>query len=94
LTVSSGDGGTFGSCTGYVSSQAVIATQTLAVATATHTSYATGAGSWVTVGNIAGESKTYQFTWLFDTTGMTQEQLDGLQGAHTGLDFEWEIQNN
>jgi hypothetical protein len=94
LTVTIGDGGTFGSCTGYVSSGTVIATQTLAAATATYNSYANGAGSWVTAGVSSGESKTYQFTWLFDATGMTQEQLDGLQGVHTGLDFEWEVQNN
>jgi hypothetical protein len=94
LTVTSGAGGTFADCTGYASSATVIATQTLAAATAAYASYATAAGSWVTAGVVSGESKTYQLTWLFDATGLSQEQLDALQGAHVGIDFEWEVQNN
>jgi hypothetical protein len=31
---------------------------------------------------------------LFDASGLSQEQLDALQGAHVGIDFEWEVQNN
>lgn len=94
LTVRQGDGGTFASCTGFVADSTIISAQTLAAATAAHSTYATAAGSWVTTGDIAGEVKTYEFAWTFDATGLTQEQLDGLQGSHTGLDFEWEIQNN
>jgi hypothetical protein len=58
------------------------------------TNYATGAGNWVTTGNGAGESKTYEITWTFDSTGLTQQALDGLQGASTGVDVQWELQNN
>jgi hypothetical protein len=94
LSVTSGADGTFASCTGYVSSATLINNQSLAAVTAAYTSYASAAGSWVTTGNAAGESKTYQLTWTFDTTGMTQTELDALQGIHTGLDFEWELQNN
>lgn len=94
LTVKQGDGGGFGSCTGFVAGPTIVANQTLAGATAAYNSYATGAGSWVTTGVVAGESKTYQLSWTFDASGMTQEQLDGLQGARTGVDFEWELQNN
>jgi hypothetical protein len=101
LTVTNGNGGDFASCTGYTSTGTVIATQTLGTAETTYTSYATGAGVtdvahglWVTTGVVAGESKTYQLTWLFDSSGLTQDQLDALQGAHVGLDFEWEVQNN
>jgi hypothetical protein len=94
LTVRSGAGGTFGSCTGFVSSATLINAETLAATTAAYASYETGAGSWVTTGNVAGESKTYELTFLFDTSGMTQAQLDALQGTHAGVDFEWEIQNN
>lgn len=94
LTVTSGTGGTFASCTGYTSTASLITAETLAAATSAYNSYATGAGAWATTGNPTVESKTYQLTWTFDTTGMTQEQLDGLQGSHSGVDFEWEMQNN
>jgi hypothetical protein len=94
LTITSGTGGTFASCTGYSSTAALISAQSLAAVTSTYNNYANGAGEWVTTGNPAGETKTYQLAWTFDTTGMTQEQLDGLQGSHVGVDFEWEMQNN
>lgn len=93
LTVTSGSGGNFGSCTGFVGASNLLANQTLAAAAAARSSYANGTGAWTTAGNPAGESMTYQFTWTLDTPGLTQEQLNALQGAHTGVDLGWELQN-
>ena len=95
VTLTAGAGGSFASCTGFVADGPAMATNvSLADLATSHNSYATAVGSWVTTGNPAGESKTYQITWTFDTTGLTQTQLDALQGAHAGIDFEWEIQSN
>jgi hypothetical protein len=90
VTVDAGTGGGFASCTGFTSEGTVIPSMSLA-ALAAFDSYANGAGGWdVTAGT---HSRTYQITWTFDTTGMTQNQIDQLQGAHTGIDFQWELQS-
>jgi hypothetical protein len=88
-----GDGGGFGSCTGF-SSTDIVGTGTLAQGMDFSTNYATGSGSWLTAGVSSGESKTYEITWKFDSTGMTQSDLDALQGASTGVDVQWELQNS
>jgi hypothetical protein len=93
ISVDQGTGGSFSTCTGFVKGSTIVATQSLTAMNATFSSFATGAGSWVTSGS-PGETQSYRFTWTFDTTGLTQAQIDALQGAHTGVDFEWEIQNN
>ncbi len=58
---------------------------------ANYSSYEAGVGSWVT--STSPESKTFQISYTFDPAGLTQAQLDALQGQHTGIDFEWEIEN-
>lgn len=91
ITVKQGSGGTFASCTGFVATDTLINGEMLSTMASTYVSYATGAGNWTP--SSSPESRVFQITYLFDTTGMTQEQLDALQGSHTGIDFEWEIQN-
>ncbi|MEQ1699421.1 MAG: hypothetical protein ABMA25_04885 [Ilumatobacteraceae bacterium] len=94
VSVTQGDGGSFSSCTGFVADSAglIVDSRSLAYIATNYSSYATGVGGWTTA--ISPESKTYQITYTFDATGLTQEQLDAFQGQHTGIDFEWEIQNN
>ena len=41
---------------------------------------------------MEGESKTYRFTWVFDTTGLSQEDIDALQGKSVSADVIWELQ--
>jgi hypothetical protein len=94
MTVSIGDGGGFNSCTGFVATAVIVPDVPMEVGMASRTDYATGAGNWPTLGVSTGESKTYQVTWRFDTAGMTQAELDGLQGASTGVDVQWELQNS
>jgi hypothetical protein len=91
MTVKQGSGGTFASCTGFVSTDTLINGVMLSAMATTYTSYATGVGNWTTASSP--ESRVFQITYLFDSSGMTQEQLDALQGTHTGIDLEWEIQN-
>lgn len=93
ITVRSGDGGTFADCTGFVSDGEITAGPTPLSTLAQANTYETGIGGWDVAGG-APESKTYQFTWTFDTTGLTQSQIDQLQGAKTGIDVQWEMRSN
>jgi hypothetical protein len=92
VEVTSGTGGGFGSCTGYVSENPVIPAGTSLELLAGFDDYASGAGGWVV--GAGTSSRTYQITWTFDTTGLNQAQVDQLQGAHTGIDFQRELQSN
>ena len=96
VSVNSGDGGDFASCSGFVAdsspSQPIVDNKSLACLGTTYNSYAAARGSWVTTGVVSGESKTYQITWTFDTTGLSEAQINALMGSQVGIDFEWEIQ--
>ncbi len=91
VTIDEGTGGGFGTCTGFTSAATVIPTMSLATL-AGFTNYANGAGAWAV--SPGTQSRTYKITWTFDTTGLTQSQLDGLQGASTGIDIQWELQSS
>ena len=90
ITVRAGNGGSFADCTGFAATETVIPGATLAQMYAAN-SYDTALGGWdVPAGT---NTRTYEITWQFDTTGMTQTQIDQLQGSHTGIDFQWELQS-
>jgi hypothetical protein len=91
VTIRSGQGGDFGSCAGFVAENTVVPRSSLSQL-ATFNSFASAAGGWdVTAGT---HSRTYEVTWDFDTTGMSQASVDQLQGARTGIDLQWELQSN
>jgi hypothetical protein len=92
ITVDQGSGGSFASCTGFVSASTVVSDLPLSTVYLAN-SYATGFGGWAVAGT-GNETRTYEFTWTFDTTGLSQAALDALQGASTGLDFQWEFQSS
>jgi hypothetical protein len=91
VSADAGNGGSFADCTGFTK----VSTEFTATPLSTimqANSYATGFGGWnVPTGTSA---RTYKITWTFDTSGMTQDQLNALQGSHTGLDFQWELQSS
>ncbi|MFB2580461.1 hypothetical protein ACEXQD_04355 [Herbiconiux sp. P15] len=89
-----GDGGTFGSCTTFVPSEAALPPVSLATAAADYVDFATGVLPWTTTGDTAGEFKTYRVSWTFDTTGLTQVEIDALQGKSVSADVVWELQSN
>lgn len=94
VTVNSGDGGSFADCTGFVAhttGNPVIADTALSTLAGAST-YANGVGGWDVVSGT--QSRTYQITWTFDTTGLTQPQIDAYQGSHTGIDLQWELQSD
>jgi len=92
VKVTSGNGGGFGTCDGYVEDHTVIPAGTSLKQLAQVDEYADGVGGWAVAPGT--QSRTYAITWTFDTTGLTQAQVDQLQGAHTGIDFQWELQSS
>lgn len=93
VTIESGDGGSFADCAGFVADGDLTTPATPLSVLSQQNSYENGIGGWNVAGGAA-ESKTYKMTWTFDTTGMTQDQVDQLQGAKTGIDMQWEMRSN
>jgi hypothetical protein len=93
VTIESGTGGSFEDCTGFtrIGTAHVVDEPLSEIAKAS--TFASGFGGWV-VDPGAVRARTYQLTWKFDTTGMTQAQVDAMQGAKTGIDMQWEMQSN
>jgi len=91
MKVEQGTGGSYGSCTGF-NPAATFDALPLATMFTSHSTFADGILQWDKA--TGTQSKTYKFTWTFDTTGMTQAQIDGLQGKSVRTDIEWELQNN
>lgn len=91
ISVREGSGGGFSSCTGFTADSTLLSAMPLSTL-ATYNDYAHGMGGWAV--SAGTQSRTYEVTWKFDTTGMTQSQLDALQGAQTGIDFQWELQSS
>jgi hypothetical protein len=91
ITINQGNGGSFASCTGFVSTGNLITEMPLSTL-ATFNDYAHGMGGW-SIG-AGTQTRTYQVTWKFDATGLTQSALDALQGAQTGIDIQWELQSS
>ncbi|MDO8392064.1 MAG: hypothetical protein Q7V57_16435 [Actinomycetota bacterium] len=90
MTIKQGAGGTFASCTGFEATDTLVNGVMLSTMASTYTSYETGVGNWTP--SSSPESMVFQITYVFDTTDMTQQQLDALQGTHAGIDFEWEME--
>jgi hypothetical protein len=91
-----GSGGSFaGGCATFVPDIPDV-TDPIPVGTlaALYTDYTTGGLPWATTGDENGESRTYRVTWVFDTTGLTQAQVDGLQGKSVSADVVWELQTD
>jgi hypothetical protein len=86
-----GTGGTFNDCTGFVPSGPTDPAAPLSILAQYSYNYATGQSAWHTLGT-PGEKRTFKFTWTFDTTGLTQQQIDGLQGGTISVDAIWELQ--
>ncbi|MFD3449093.1 hypothetical protein ACFDTO_31475 [Microbacteriaceae bacterium 4G12] len=87
-----GTGGTFNDCTGFVPAPDTVPAAPLSTLAQVNYDYATGGSEWSTAGT-PGEKKTYRGIWKFDTTGMTQQEIDALQGARTSIDLVWELQS-
>lgn len=92
VTIDSGTGGSFADCTGFTAVGAPHVTEVPLSTIAEVNSFAAGFGGWSVPTGVS--SRTYRMTWRFDTTGMSQAQVDQMQGAKTGIDMQWEMQSN
>lgn len=91
VTIKDGDGGSFEGCAGFVPDNTIVPAAPLSTIVAMD-SYDAGIGGWrVSAGTSV---KVYQLTWEFDTSGLTQAQVDDLQGTRTGLDMQWEMRGS
>lgn len=90
LTVEQGAGGGYGSCSGFTAAatDATVYTGTVAGIGAT-TTYASGLGTWATVGGTAAETRTYRFTWTLPAS-----TPNTVQGGTASVGFTWEAQNS
>ncbi|GAA3338191.1 hypothetical protein GCM10017714_08360 [Curtobacterium pusillum] len=86
-----GTGGSFNDCTGFTPDGSTATFAPLStVASASH-NYDTGSHPWDTDGT--SESRSYRVTWQFNTDGMTQQQIDSLQGSTVSADVVWEFRS-
>jgi len=88
-----GTGGSFNDCTGFTPSANAVPELPLSELAEVNHDFETGGAVWETAGE-AGETQSYRGTWRFDTTGMTQEQVNALQGARVSIDLVWELQSD
>ena len=89
ISIRHGSGGSYASCSGFQSAGTVLPPTSLAVL-ANANDFSKGVGGWSVPAGTT--SKTYEITWSFDTTGLTQAQVDRFQGTRTGIDVQWEMQ--
>jgi hypothetical protein len=91
VTLREGSGGSFESCTGFTANSTIAANVPLSTFAGAN-SYATALGGWQV--NAGVQTRTYELTWKFNTTGMTQAEVDDLQGKRAGIDMQWELQSS
>lgn len=86
-----GTGGSFNDCTGFTPGAATETFRPLSQVASTSHDYATGGHAWTTTGTAA--SRSYRVTWQFNTDGLTQQQIDSLQGSTVSADVVWEFRS-
>ncbi|NKG22036.1 hypothetical protein [Paeniglutamicibacter terrestris] len=88
-----GTGGSFNDCTGFTSVTNNVPEMSLSALSTANQDFASGGSPWVTAGT-PGETRSYRGTWRFDTSGMSQSEINALQGARVGIDLVWELQSD
>lgn len=93
ISIVAGNGGGFADCTGFApladaTNGVIVADAPLSMVSQKNT-FETALGGWDVPSGVS--TRTYKITWKFDTTGMTQAQIDQLQGAKTGVDIQFEM---
>lgn len=88
-----GTGGSFNDCTGFMPTVNNVPELPISTLAAVNRDFATGGASWKTAGT-PGETHSYRGTWRFDTTGLSQSDINSLQGARVGIDLVWELQSD
>lgn len=94
ITIEQGSGGSFANCADPTPFSASVthAAQAVSGLRTDHGTYGTGILPWTK--GTGEQSMTYRFTWVFDTTGLTETEVNALQTKSVGANFEWELQND
>lgn len=95
MTIEGGQGGTFADCSSFVrdtTNGLLVDNVPLANLFAVTYDQAHSLGGWSLATGTA--TRTYKFSWNFNTAGLTQQQIDQLQGGRTGVDLQWEMRSN
>lgn len=96
ISIYAGNGGTFADCEGFTqldpAAGGVIAVDAPLTQIAQLDSFEEALGGWDVPSGT--HSRTYKLVWRFDTQGMSQQQIDQLQGSRTGLDMQWEMRTS
>ncbi len=88
-----GTGGSFDDCSGFTPTANTVPELPISTLASVNRDFATGGVPWMT-GGTPGETQSYRGTWRFDTTGLSQDEVDALQGARVGIDMVWELQSD
>lgn len=90
VSVTQGTGGSFGSCTGFtpLATGASLYNGSFTGFGSSHTSYASGIGSWTPTGT-ADETRTFRVTYALDSAAPNSTQNGTAAGS-----FVWETQNS
>ena len=88
-----GTGGSFNDCTGFTPTVNTVPELPISNLASVNRDFATGGAPWQTDGT-PGETQSYRGTWRFDTTGLSQDDINALQGARVGIDLVWELQSD
>lgn len=88
-----GTGGSFNDCTGFTPTANTVPELPLSTLSTVNRDFATGGASWDTTGT-PGETQSYRGTWRFDTTNLSQDEVNALQGARVSIDLVWELQSD
>ena len=88
-----GTGGSFNDCTGFTPTANTVPDLPISTLASINRDFTTGGAAWQTAGT-PGETQSYRGTWRFDTTGLSQDDINALQGARVGIDLVWELQSD
>ncbi|KNH23202.1 hypothetical protein ACU18_00160 [Arthrobacter sp. ZBG10] len=88
-----GTGGSFNDCTGFTPTANTVPELPLSTLATVNRDFATGGAPWDTTGT-PGETQSYRGTWRFDTTNLSQDEVNALQGARVSIDLVWELQSD
>ncbi|MHA7208374.1 hypothetical protein [Arthrobacter sp. MDT1-65] len=93
LDLEQGTGGSFNNCSGFTPTANTVPELPLSTLARENRDFLTGGSVWQTAGT-PGETQSYRATWRFDITGMSQDEVNALQGARVGIDLVWELQSD
>ncbi|MCU1631954.1 MAG: hypothetical protein JWM61_606 [Micrococcaceae bacterium] len=94
IDLEQGTGGSFADCTGFIpAAENTVPELPLSTLATVNNDFATGGSAWQTAGT-PGETQSYRATWRFETGDMSQDAINALQGARTGIDLVWELQSD